>query len=131
MSLQVGNVLGVLEGNYVVLLFYFGLCGLGVVIVKYYSMLVCDFCCLFCEVQYFVWLGLDMEEGQEYWFSMNLVGDYVCVCYEWIYLNLLKVLGLKFLVNVNNYYNFVWKEEIVFGQIVIVYCKGVIFVQKG
>ena len=28
------------------------------------------------EAQHFAWLRLDSEEGQEYWMSMNLAGDY-------------------------------------------------------
>ena len=95
MSLQAGNVLGVPEGNYVALLSHSGSRGLGAAIAKHYSLLARDLCRLPREAQHFAWLGLDTEEGQEYWLSMNLAGDYARACHERIHKNLSKALGLK------------------------------------
>lgn len=83
------------------------------------------------RLQHFAWLGLDTEEGQEYWLSMNLAGDYARACHERIHLNLSKALGLKPLANVNNHHNFAWKEEIAPGQTAIVHRKGATPAQKG
>lgn len=131
MSLQAGNVLGVPEGNYVALLSHSGSRGLGAAIAKHYSMLARDLCRLPREAQHFAWLGLDTEEGQEYWLSMNLAGDYAHACHERIHLNLSKALGLKPLANMNNHHNFAWKEEIAPGQTAIVHRKGATPAQKG
>ena len=131
MSLQAGNVLGVPEGNYVALLSHSGSRGLGAAIAKHYSLLARDLCRLPREAQHFAWLGLDTEEGQEYWLSMNLAGDYACACHERIHLNLSKALGLKPLANMNNHHNFAWKEEIAPGQTAIVHRKGATPAQKG
>ena len=130
-SLQADNVLGVPEGSYAALLSHSGSRGLGAAIAKHYSLLARDICCLPREAQHFAWLGLDTEEGQEYWLSMNLAGDYARACHERIHLNLAKALGLKPLANVNNHHNFAWKEELASGQTAIVHRKGATPAQKG
>lgn len=130
-SLQADNVLGVPEGSYAALLSHSGSRGLGAAIAKHYSLLARDICRLPREAQHFAWLGLDTEEGQEYWLSMNLAGDYARACHERIHLNLAKALGLKPLANVNNHHNFAWKEEIIPGRISIVHRKGATPAQKG
>ena len=83
------------------------------------------------EAQHFAWLSLNSEEGQEYWMSMNLAGDYARACHERIHLNLSKALGLKPVANVNNHHNFAWKEEIAPGRMAIVHRKGATPAQKG
>lgn len=85
-SLQADNVLGVPEGSYAALLSHSGSRGLGAAIAKHYSLLARDICRLPREAQHFAWLGLDTEEGQEYWLSMNLAGDYARACHERIHL---------------------------------------------
>ena len=130
-SLQADNVLGVPEGSYAALLSHSGSRGLGAAIAKHYSLLARDICRLPREAQHFAWLGLDTEEGQEYWLSMNLAGDYARACHERIHLNLAKALGLKPLANVNNHHNFAWKEELASGQTAIVHRKGATPAQKG
>ena len=126
-SLQADNVLGVPEGSYAALLSHSGSRGLGAAIAKHYSLLARDICRLPREAQHFAWLGLDTEEGQEYWLSMNLAG----ACHERIHLNLAKALGLKPLANVNNHHNFAWKEELASGQTAIVHRKGATPAQKA
>ena len=130
-SLQADNVLGVPEGSYAALLSHSGSRGLGAAIAKHYSLLARDICRLPREAQHFAWLGLDTEEGQEYWLSMNLAGDYARACHERIHLNLAKALGLKPLANVNNHHNFAWKEELASGQTAIVHRKGATPALKG
>lgn len=106
------------------LLSHSGSRGLGAAIAKHYSLLAREVCRLPREAQHFAWLDLNTEEGQEYWMSMNLAGDYARACHERIHLNLAKALGLKPLANVNNHHNFAWKEEITPGRMAIVHRKG-------
>lgn len=130
-ALQADNVLNLPEGSYVALLSHSGSRGLGAAIAKHYSLLAREVCKLPREAQHFAWLSLDSEEGQEYWMSMNLAGDYARACHERIHLNLSKALGLKPVANVNNHHNFAWKEEIAPGRMAIVHRKGATPAQKG
>lgn len=104
--LQEENVLGLPEGNYMALLSHSGSRGLGAAIAMHYSRIAREVCKLPREAQHFAWLDLNSEEGQEYWMSMNLAGDYAHACHEQIHLNLSKALGLKPMANVNNHHNF-------------------------
>lgn len=131
LALQEGNVLHLPEGNYVALLSHSGSRGLGASIAKHYSLLARDVCKLPREAQHFAWLDLDSEEGQEYWMSMNLAGDYSAACHEQIHQNLAKAVGLRPVVNVSNHHNFAWKEEIATGQTAIVHRKGATPAAKG
>ena len=130
-ALQADNVLNLPEGSYVALLSHSGSRGLGAAIAKHYSLLAREVCKLPREAQHFAWLSLNSEEGQEYWMSMNLAGDYARACHERIHLNLSKALGLKPVANVNNHHNFAWKEEIAPGRMAIVHRKGATPAQKG
>lgn len=122
--LQEKNVWGLPEGNYTALLSHSGSRGLGAAIAMHYSRIAHEVCKLPREAQHFAWLDLDSEEGQEYWMSMNLAGDYARACHECIHLNLEKALGIKPIANVNNHHNFAWKEEITPGHTAIVHRKG-------
>lgn len=130
-DLQERNVLNLPEGNYVVLLSHSGSRGLGAAIAKHYSLRARDVCKLPREAQHFAWLDLDSAEGQEYWMSMNLAGDYARACHEQIHFNLAKALGLKPLANVSNHHNFAWIEEIAPGRTAIVHRKGATPAQEG
>lgn len=130
-ALQDNNVLSLPEGNYVALLSHSGSRGFGAAIARHYSLLARDICRLPREAQHFAWLDMAKEEGQEYWMSMNLAGDFARACHERIHVNLAKALGLKPLANVNNHHNFAWKEEIAPGRMAIVHRKGSTPAQKG
>lgn len=123
-ELAENNVLNLPAGNYVALLSHSGSRGMGAAIARHYSDIAREVCKLPREAQHFAWLGLDTEEGQEYWMSMNLAGDFAQACHERIHINLSKALGLKELANVNNHHNFAWKEEIAPGKYAIVHRKG-------
>ena len=129
--LQADNTLGVPEGNYVALLSHSGSRGMGATIATHYSQIAREVCKLPREAQHFAWLSLDSEEGQEYWMSMNLAGDYARACHEQIHLNLAKALGWHPIANVNNHHNFAWKEEIAPGRMAIVHRKGATPAQAG
>lgn len=118
------NVLNLPAGSYVALLSHSGSRGMGAAIARHYSDIAREMCKLPRHAQHFAWLGLDTEEGQEYWMSMNLAGDFAQACHERIHINLSKALGLKPLGNVNNHHNFAWREEIASGKFAIVHRKG-------
>lgn len=129
--LQEKNVWGMPEGNYVALLSHSGSRGMGAAIAMHYSKIAREICKLPREAQHFAWLDLDSEEGQEYWLSMNLAGEYARACHEQIHLNLTKALGLHPATNINNHHNFAWKEEIAPGRTAIVHRKGATPAQAG
>lgn len=123
-ELTENNVLNLPAGNYVALLSHSGSRGMGAAIARHYSNIAREVCKLPRQAQHFAWLGLDTKEGQEYWLSMNLAGDFAQACHERIHINLSKALGLKALANVNNHHNFAWREEIAAGKYAIVHRKG-------
>lgn len=125
------NVLGLPEGNHVALLSHSGSRGMGAAIAMHYSQIAREVCKLPREAQHFAWLDLNTEEGQEYWMSMNLAGDYARACHELIHQNLTKALGLQPIANVNNHHNFAWQEEIAPGHTAIVHRKGATPAQAG
>jgi tRNA-splicing ligase RtcB len=125
------NVLNLPAGSYVALLSHSGSRGMGAAIAKHYSNIAREMCKLPRHAQHFAWLELDTEEGQEYWMSMNLAGDFAQACHERIHINLSKALGLKPLGNVNNHHNFAWREEIAPGKLAIVHRKGATPAGKG
>ncbi|NDV95529.1 RtcB family protein [Dysgonomonas sp. 521] len=125
------NVLNLPAGSYVALLSHSGSRGMGAAIARHYSDIAREMCKLPRQAQHFAWLGLDTEEGQEYWMSMNLAGDFAQACHERIHINLSKALGLKPLGNVNNHHNFAWREEIAPGKFAIVHRKGATPAGKG
>jgi tRNA-splicing ligase RtcB len=125
------NVLNLPAGNYTALLSHSGSRGMGAAIARHYSDIAREACKLPREAQHFAWLGLDTREGQEYWMSMNLAGDFAQACHERIHINLSKALELKPLGNVNNHHNFAWREEIAPGKFTIVHRKGATPAGKG
>ena len=76
------------------------------------------------HAQQLAWLDLDSENGQEYWLTMTLAGDYAKACHERIHTNLLKALGLKALAVIENHHNFAWKDTLTDGRNVIIHRKG-------
>jgi tRNA-splicing ligase RtcB len=72
------------------------------------------------------WLNLDTEAGQEYWVSMQLMGDYAAANHQLIHKHVLRGAGLQSLVVVENHHNFAWEED---G--LIVHRKGATPAHKG
>ncbi len=117
------NSLQVPAGKYTALLSHSGSRGLGAAIAMHYLQIARDICKLPREAQQLAWLDMNKEEGEEYWLSMNLAGEYAKACHERIHANLTKALGLQPLANISNHHNFAWKD-VVDGQEVIVHRKG-------
>ncbi len=118
------NYLNLPAGRYVSLLSHSGSRGLGANIAQHYTQLAMDVCKLPREVQNLAWLDLNSAEGQEYWMSMNLAGDYAKACHDRIHINLSKKMGIKPIVTIENHHNFAWKELDTEGNEVIVHRKG-------
>ncbi|MBS1563708.1 MAG: RtcB family protein, partial [Bacteroidetes bacterium] len=123
-TLHENNTLALPAGNYAALLSHSGSRGLGASIAQHYTKIAMDSCRLPREAQQLAWLDMDSEEGQEYWLSMNLAGDYAKACHDRIHINLLKELGLQALATVENHHNFAWKDRLADGKHVIVHRKG-------
>ena len=117
------NPMGLAIGNYVGLLTHSGSRGLGANIANHYTQIAMQKTVLPKEAKHLAWLGLDTEEGLEYWLAMNLAGDYASACHHTIHAKILKAIGEKPLAMVENHHNFAWKEMWE-GKEVIVHRKG-------
>lgn len=117
------EVLGIDAGHYVGLLSHSGSRGLGATIANHYTKVAKQKRRLPGEAGNLAWLGLDEEEGMEYWIAMNLAGDYASACHHIIHAKIAKQLGRRPIKMVENHHNFAWKEKHD-GKEVIVHRKG-------
>ena len=117
------EVLGLEPGNYLGLLSHSGSRALGAAIANHYTRLAKQKRRLPGEANNLAWLGLDEQEGIEYWLAMNLAGDYASACHHIIHAKLSAQLGRKPIGRVENHHNFAWKEP-VDGRERIVHRKG-------
>lgn len=118
------------KGKYLGLLAHSGSRGFGASIAKFYSDLAREESRLPHKARHLGWLDLDEANGQEYWMSMTLAGDYARACHDQIHKNVAKPLGLKPVLKIENYHNFAWKEMID-GKEMIVHRKGSTPAGKG
>jgi tRNA-splicing ligase RtcB len=117
------NALNIPAGKYVALLSHSGSRGMGASIAGYYTKVAMEKTKLPKEAKHLAWLGLDTQEGMEYWLAMNLAGDYASACHHVIHAKLAKAIGEKPIAMVENHHNFAWKETWE-GREVIVHRKG-------
>jgi tRNA-splicing ligase RtcB (3'-phosphate/5'-hydroxy nucleic acid ligase) len=117
------NDFNVPPGNYVGVLSHSGSRGLGANVAKHFTDLAMKQTPLPKEARHLGWLGLDTQEGQEYWLAMNLAGDYASACHHDIHNRIASALGERPLAIIENHHNFAWKE-MVNGQELIVHRKG-------
>lgn len=118
-------------GNYLGLLVHSGSRGLGAAIASKYTQIAREKCLLPKHAANLAWLDLNSEEGQEYWMSMNLAGDYARACHDQIHRNVSEYLGLRAIGKVENHHNFAWKEKQENGEDWIVHRKGATPAAKG
>lgn len=130
-DLHVNNTLGLNAGRYAALLSHSGSRGMGANIAQHYTDLAMKVCKLPKQAQHLAWLSLDSAEGQEYWLSMNLAGDYAKACHDRIHINLARALGITPVAVVENHHNFAWKEKAMDGTEVIVHRKGATPAHEG
>ncbi len=115
---------GLKPGTYLALLSHSGSRGSGQVVAKHYSDIARKKCKgLPRELSHLSWLGLDTEEGQEYWQAMELMGRYAAANHELIHRTIARSLKADVLLDIENHHNFAWKE-IHNGKEVIVHRKG-------
>lgn len=117
------EVAGVEAGTYIGFLTHSGSRALGAHIANHYTRLAISKRRLPQEAKNLAWLGLDEQEGMEYWLAMNLAGDYASACHHVIHNKIAKQLGREPVKIVENHHNFAWKE-ILDGKEVIVHRKG-------
>ncbi len=118
------NNLSIPEGRYLGLLSHSGSRGLGASIAQYYTKIATSKCKLPKGAQNLAWLDINSVEGQEYWISMNLAGDYAEACHDIIHSKISKALKLKPMLRIENHHNFAWKEKQDDGSELIVHRKG-------
>jgi len=122
-ELKEDEKVGLPAGKYIGLLAHSGSRGFGASIAKFYSDLAKNESMLPHNMRHLGWLDLDKPNGQEYWRSMNLAGDFASACHDQIHKNVAKDLGLKAICKIENHHNFAWKE-MVDGKELIVHRKG-------
>jgi tRNA-splicing ligase RtcB len=116
--------LGLPTGEYLVLLSHSGSRGAGATVADHYSKLAMDLHPeLPKELRHLAWLDLDSDAGREYWAAMQLMGKYAAANHACIHHHVVKALGAKVLLDIENHHNFAWKEEHD-GETVIVHRKG-------
>jgi tRNA-splicing ligase RtcB len=123
------EILGIAPGKYLGLLSHSGSRGLGATIASHYTQLAKQKRQLPGEAKNLAWLGLDEEEGMEYWLAMNLAGDYASANHHIIHAKIARQLGRTPIRMVENHHNFAWKEilggaEGMEGREVMVHRKG-------
>lgn len=122
------NTMNLPVGNYTGLLTHSGSRGLGANIANHYTQIAMQRTVLPKEAKHLAWLGLDTQEGMEYWLAMNLAGDYASACHHTIHAKISRAIGEKPLATVENHHNFAWKEMLSVegkeAQEVIVHRKG-------
>ncbi len=116
--------LGLEAGQYLALLSHSGSRGTGGEIAQFYSQLAQQqHPELPPKLQHLAWLDMTSEAGQEYWYSMELMGDYAAANHALIHRDICASLGAEKLLSVENHHNFAWREDHQ-GEEVIVHRKG-------
>lgn len=124
------NSLNLAPGAYLGLLSHSGSRAVGANVANHYTRLAKEKRKLPPEAANLAWLGLDEQEGIEYWMAMNLAGDYASACHHVIHQKIAKQLGRAPVKMVENHHNFAWKEMHE-GKEVIVHRKGATPAGKG
>ncbi|MGA2440396.1 MAG: RtcB family protein [Tepidisphaeraceae bacterium] len=118
-------------GSYLALLSHSGSRGTGAAIADHYSRLAMSLHPeLPPELKRLAWLELDSDPGREYWFAMNLMGQYASANHAMIHQKIAHALGANVLAGVENHHNFAWKETHG-GREMIVHRKGATPAGKG
>ncbi len=125
------NALNLPEGDYLAVLSHSGSRGLGASIAQHYTKIAMEKTLLPKQAKHLAWLGLDTEEGAEYWLAMNLAGDYASACHHHIHHRIGRALGETPIARVENHHNFAWKEILPDGKEVVVHRKGATPAKKG
>jgi tRNA-splicing ligase RtcB (3'-phosphate/5'-hydroxy nucleic acid ligase) len=118
-------------GVYLALVSHSGSRGSGAQIATHYSNLATSLHpALPGSFKNLAWLDLNTEAGQEYWLSMNLMGEYASANHEVIHKNVLRAVGARPIAVFENHHNFAWKENH-HGKELVVHRKGATPAAKG
>lgn len=107
-------------GQYVALMSHSGSRGTGAAVCNEYSKLAKA---LHPEYGDLGWLSLDSQAGQDYWYAMNLMGEYAAANHDVIHREIALSVGQDPIFQISNHHNFAWKE-VHGGREVIVHRKG-------
>ena len=124
----VAPALGLEAGVYLALLSHSGSRGTGAAVADHYSKLAMSLRPdMPQESRHLAWLGLDTQEGREYWDAMSLMGEYAAANHAVIHRMILRNLGAQAIATVENHHNFAWIERHVINGVereVVVHRKG-------
>ena len=127
--------IGLEPGEHVALLSHSGSRGTGAAVCDHYSRLaVKRHPELPKELSRLAWLGLDTDEGREYWAAMELMGRYAAANHALIHRHIAEVLGAGVRLDLENHHNFAWKERHVVDGVerdLVVHRKGATPAGKG
>ncbi|MGY2894312.1 RtcB family protein [Deinococcus sp. UYEF24] len=116
--------LGLEAGTYLALLTHSGSRGFGAQVAGHFTRLAESLHPqLDASAKKLAWLGLDTQEGQDYWQAMTLAGEYALANHEQIHARMSKALGETPALSVSNSHNLAWKQ-VVGGRELIVHRKG-------
>ena len=114
---------GVEPGRYLALLSHSGSRGPGNKVATHYSKwAMSKHGRMPKELAHLAWLDLD-GDGAEYWAAMELMGRYASANHHVIHRRIVKAVGTKPILQVENHHNFAWTEHHD-GRDVIVHRKG-------
>jgi tRNA-splicing ligase RtcB (3'-phosphate/5'-hydroxy nucleic acid ligase) len=111
-------------GSYLAVLSHSGSRNFGAEICRHYTSVAQDKLGLSGESGRLAWLDLDQEEGQEYWQSMMLAGDYAKANHHFLHDRIARALAEEPLLMIENHHNFAWKEQLPDGSNLIIHRKG-------
>ncbi len=131
LTIEDGAIPELPAGQYLTLLSHSGSRGFGSTIANHYSTLAVKKTALPREAKDLAWLDLRTEEGQEYWISMNLAGEYASANHHEIHNKIAAKYGLQPVRRIENHHNFAWKERLADGTEVMVHRKGATPAGKG
>jgi tRNA-splicing ligase RtcB (3'-phosphate/5'-hydroxy nucleic acid ligase) len=115
---------GLEAGQYLALLSHSGSRGAGATIAGHYSrQAMAAHPELPKQLRHLAWLDLNTAAGQEYWAAMQLMGKYASANHACIHRHVVKALGARVLLDVENHHNFAWLEEHD-GERLVVHRKG-------
>jgi tRNA-splicing ligase RtcB len=116
--------LGLEPGTYLAVMSHSGSRGPGAMVANYFSKRARELHpTLPPELAHLAWLDMDSDDGREYWYAMNLMGEFASASHWVIHERIRKALGAKVLAGVENHHNFAWLEEHD-GRELVVHRKG-------
>lgn len=108
--------LGLDAGRYLALLSHSGSRGAGAAVCSTYSQVAQrKLPRSLAALGRLAWLGLDSQEGQEYWAAMSLMGEYAAANHAVLHRLVAKLAGAHVVAGVENHHNFAWKERHTIG----------------